>query len=171
MIYEGDEGETFDNRWGQVGERWGKDGGADPRDQLQRGNEIRWGDNRILNFTFAGASVQSQSQESIIQVDGIARVWSLNLALALLGPNGAIAAGDSVSCIFRIIVGLGSSRIQMARVLTSATFVNVPPLITNLIVSDIPASQIIVGVDLTYSAAAARAPSLQVSAAAAPVIR
>jgi len=165
------EAEDFANRWGLYANEHVRNKHKKPGPNHEANDEIRWGDKALFQLSFPIAGAQSRSLEQFIQVLRPARVWSLNLALTLLSPNNAIAAGDTVQAIFRITLGVGASRIFMGRVLNQATFLNVPPLTTNVIIDAVPASQIIVGVDLTYTAAAAREVSIAIDAAASPVMR
>jgi len=122
-------------------------------------------ESRAHTFEFSEPNTESVSFDELVHVKGEPSVWAIELALTV-EPAEAMAAGDTVQAIFRIESALDTSRIATARVLDEKTLENVPPLTTSAIVDGIPAAELVVSVDLTYTATAARSSSVRVEVAA-----
>lgn len=171
-------GETFENRWGAVGQRHVRSGASVPTG-LQDPRRVRWGDTHTEQFVFTINDQKQVDNPQLLQIDDTARVWSLNFAMAMATPL-EIPVGDSVNVRFAVTAGVGASRIQFPVVLDSlvTSFQAFPVLgapgiivdVWQLTVPNIPASQILVGYRLQYSNThAAQTVRVRIDASASPV--
>jgi hypothetical protein len=177
--YDAGRAESFQQMWGSIGTQFLRNRKATQQNQIARGQEIRWGNSATLPFTFTGNGSQTADVAQLLQVDSESKVWSLNLALTMVQPT-EMPAGDAVAAFFVINVGVGSSRIVFRRLIDNAAFAPIPVIpfaglvqsTANLIVPDVPATQILVSCHTQYNNThGAASLAIRVDAAASPVMR
>jgi hypothetical protein len=83
-------------------------------------DEIRWGDRRTRNITVlagqTGLIGLNPDFDQVVQLRRPARVWSLIYNLEFTNPvQSPLIAGEDILAFFSIYLGIGSSRIRIAR--------------------------------------------------------
>jgi len=169
----------FQRDWGAVGSQFLRNPTASQGAQIDRGQEIKWGNSAELQFVFAANDSQQRDVMQLLQVDAPAKAWEIHLALTMTTPL-EMPAGDAVLAFFVIDVGVGSSRIKFRRLIDNAAFVPIPVIgapgiiqsTADLVVPDVPATQILVSCRTQYNNThGAVTRGIRVDAAAAPVMR
>ena len=114
-------GESFDNRWGPIGQRWAKAPSPQP-DALNRG-EVRWGSQVLLDLFVAdgksgvlvpesAVAVTVAAPQNILQIPKFPeRVWEVTLGLFWPNPGEARQGpgnGMKLHATFKVNYGVGS---------------------------------------------------------------